>query len=37
MLKLEFLRFHHHLSDREVVNRGEMDLAFRWFLQHPLQ
>jgi IS5 family transposase len=36
MLKLEFLRFHHNLSDRQVIARGETDLAFRWFLQYPL-
>lgn len=36
MLKLEYLRYHHHLSDREVIDRGSTDLAFRYFLQLPL-
>jgi transposase len=36
MLKLEYLRYHHNLSDREVITRAETDLAFRWFLQIPL-
>src|SRR3972149_1024915 len=37
MLKLEYLRYHHNLSDREVIGRTETDLAFRCFLQIPLQ
>jgi transposase len=37
MLKLEYLRYHHNLSDREVIGRGETDLAFRYFLQLPLR
>ena len=37
MLKLEYLRYHHNLSDREVIVRAETDLAFRHFLQLPLQ
>jgi transposase len=37
MLKLEYLRYHHNLSDRQVIARAETDLAFRWFLQYPLQ
>jgi IS5 family transposase len=37
MLKLEYLRYHHHLSDREVIARAQTDLAFRWFLQLPLR
>ncbi len=37
MLKLEYLRYHHNLSDREVIARGETDLAFRYFLQLPLR
>lgn len=37
MLKLEYLRYHHNLSDREVIARAETDLAFRWFLQIPLR
>ena len=36
MLKLEYLRYHHNLSDREVIHRVETDLAFRYFLQLPL-
>jgi transposase len=36
MLKLEYLRYHHNLSDREVMVRAETDLAFRYFLQIPL-
>lgn len=37
MLKLEYLRYHHNLSDREVIGRAETDLAFRYFLQYPLR
>jgi IS5 family transposase len=37
MLKLEYLRYHYHLSDREVITRAQTDLAFRWFLQLPLR
>ena len=36
MLKLEYLRYHYNLSDREVIARAETDLSFRWFLQYPL-
>jgi transposase len=36
MLKLAYLSYHHNLSDRQVIARGETDLAFRWFLQLPL-
>ena len=36
MLKLEYLRYHYNLSDREVISRGQTDLAFRYFLQLPL-
>mgnify|MGYP003575622510 FL=1 len=36
MLKLEYLRYHHNLSDREVIGRAQTDLAFRCFLQIPL-
>ena len=36
MLKLEYLRYHHNLSDREVISRAETDLAYREFLQVPL-
>ncbi len=33
MLKLEFLRYHHDLSDGQVIERAKTDLAFRYFLQ----
>jgi transposase len=33
MLKLEYLRYHYNLSDREVIARATTDLAFRLFLQ----
>jgi len=33
MLKLEFLRYWHNLSDEQVVRRTKTDLAFRYFLQ----
>jgi IS5 family transposase len=33
MLKLEYLRYHHRLSDRQVIERAKTDLAFRYFLQ----
>jgi IS5 family transposase len=36
MLKLEYLRYHYNLSDREVIARSGTDLAFREFLQVPL-
>jgi transposase len=36
MLKLEYLSYHHNLSDREVIARARTDLAFRYFLQLPL-
>jgi transposase len=37
MLKLEYLRYHHNLSDRDVINRAQTDMAFRFFLQIPIQ
>jgi transposase len=37
MLKLEYLRYHYNLSDRQVIARGETDVAFRWFLGLPLR
>lgn len=37
MLKLEYLRYHHNLSDREVISRAQTDLSFRYFLQFPLR
>lgn len=33
MLKLEYLRYHYNLSDRQVIARSQTDLAFRMFLQ----
>lgn len=36
MLKLVYLGYHHNLSDRQVIERTQTDLAFRWFLQLPL-
>jgi transposase len=32
MLKILFLCFHYHLSDRQVMQRTTTDMAFRWFL-----
>lgn len=37
MLKLEFLRYFYHLSDRAVIARCQTDLLFRWFLQVPIR
>ena len=36
MLKLLYLSYHHNLSDRQVIERAQTDLAFRWFLRLPL-
>lgn len=36
MLKLLYLSYHHNLSDRQVIERAKTDLAFRCFLQFPL-
>jgi transposase len=37
LLKILFLRFHYKLSsDRVVMKRTETDMAFRWFLDLPL-
>jgi IS5 family transposase len=33
LLKLEFLRYVHGLSDRQVIDRGQTDLSFRYLLQ----
>jgi transposase len=33
MLKLEYLRYHDNLSDRQVIGRAETDGAYRYFLQ----
>jgi transposase len=32
MLQILFLRFHYHVSDRQVMERTVTDMAFRWFL-----
>lgn len=37
LLKLEYLRYAYHLSDRGVVARASTDLLFRWFLQVPIK
>lgn len=37
MLKLEYLRYHHNLSDREVMSRAVTDMGFRFFLQIPVR
>lgn len=37
MLKLEFLRYQFNLSDRQVMERADTDLLFRWFLQIPIR
>ena len=36
LLKLEFLRYFYHLSDRQVIERAATDVMFRWFLQIPV-
>ena len=33
MLKLEYLRYHDNLSDRQVIGRARTDVAYRMFLQ----
>lgn len=33
MLKLEYLRYHDNLSDRQVIARAKTDMAYRCFLQ----
>jgi len=33
MLKLEYLRYHDNLSDRQVIERAKTDMAYRYFLQ----
>jgi transposase len=33
MLKLEYLRYQYHLSDRQVIERTGPDVSFRYFLQ----
>jgi IS5 family transposase len=36
LLKMEYLQYLYHLSDRAVVIRANTDLLFRWFLQVPI-
>ena len=36
LLKLEFLQYHYNLSDRQVVEQAQYNMAFRWFLQLSL-
>jgi len=36
MLKLEYLSYACRLSDRDVIDRAQTDLLFRWFLQVPI-
>lgn len=33
LLKLEYLRYHDNLSDRQVMARTQTDMAYRYFLQ----
>lgn len=33
MLKLQYLCYHHNLSDGQVIERSKTDLSFRYFLQ----
>ena len=35
LLKLEFLEYHYNLSDRQVVEQAQYNMAFRWFLGLP--
>jgi transposase len=37
MLKLEYLRYHDNLSDRQVIARAATDVAYREFLQLGLE
>jgi len=36
MLKLEVLRYMYNLSDRQVMERADTDMIFRWFLKVPI-
>ncbi len=36
LLKLEFLEFHYDLSDREAIAEAQVNVAFRYFLDLPL-
>jgi transposase len=37
LLKLEFLQFHYGLSDREVIQQSQVNMAFRFFLDLSLK
>jgi transposase len=37
MLKLEFLQYHDLLSDRQVIDRAQTDMAYRYFLELGLE
>src|SRR5690349_15098684 len=37
LLKLEFLQFHYHLSDRRVIEQARCNMAFRYFLDLSLR
>jgi transposase len=37
LLRLEFLEFHYNLSDREVVEQAQYNMAFRFFLDLSLE
>jgi transposase len=37
MLKIEFLQYHHILSDRQVIERAQTDAAYRFFLGLSLE
>jgi transposase len=37
MLKLEFLQYHDNLSDRQVIERAQTDVAYRYFLGVPMK
>ncbi len=36
LIKLGFLQFHYNLSDREVIAEAQVNVAFRYFLDLPL-
>jgi transposase len=36
LIKVEFLQFHYHLSDREVIATAQVNVAFRFFLELSL-
>jgi transposase len=37
LLRLEFLQYHYNLSDREVVEQSQYNMAFRFFLDLSLE